>query len=364
MGWNFPIVPEQASEHAVRYDALFYTITGLTVFFTIVVGLMVAILAVKYRRGSKADRRNPMDHNLPLELAWSIIPLFMALGIFAWSTINFMHARKMPENATEIYVIGKQWMWHLQHMNGIRENNELHVPVGKPVKMTMISQDVIHAMYLPEMRAQYHVVPGRYTNLHFTPTKPGKYKMLCAMHCGTQHSEMVGTIYVMSQRDFAEWQEKEGNRFKADAVSMTEKGHQVWKDKNCGNCHIEQDTARGPSLIGLFGTTRTFENASPAKVDDDYLRDSIVNPYRQITKGYRNTMPAYKGQLSEEQVLQLVHYMKSLSRVPGPDGGLADFKQSRPGTEPSVTGKQSSSDVANKKASAGATQFSETRNRP
>jgi len=254
-------------------------------------------------------------------------------------------------------------MWHLQHMNGIRENNELHVPVGKPVKMTMISQDVIHAMYLPEMRAQYHVVPGRYTNLHFTPTKPGKYLMLCAMHCGTQHSEMVGAVYVLSQKDFAEWQEKEGNRYKPTALTMEEKGHQVWKDKNCGNCHGDQDTDRGPSLIGLFGTTRTFENSGPAQVDDDYLRDSIVNPYRQITRGYRNTMPSYKGQLSEEQVMQLVYYMKTMSKLPGADGGRADYTPERAATAPAPSGKESATDVANRRASAGATQFRENRDR-
>lgn len=359
MGWNFPLKPEQASEHSHAYDALFNTILGLTTFFTLIVLAMILTFAIRYRRGTKVDRSNPMDHNTLLEVGWSVIPLCLALGIFAWSTINFMHQRKMPEDATEIYVIGKRWMWHLQHMNGIRENNELHVPVGKPVKMTMISQDVIHAMYLPEMRAQYHVIPGRYTNLHFTPTKPGKYLMLCAMHCGTDHSEMVGTIYVMSQQDYAAWLEKEGNRYKPNALTMEEKGHQVWQDKQCGNCHTSQDTQKGPSLMGIAGTTRRFTNSAPAVADDDYLRDSIVNPYRQLTQGYEYTMPAYKGQLSEEQVLALVHYIKSMTK-----GAPGSYKAPHAPTSPSKTGNQSATDVANKKGSAGASQFEENRNRP
>ncbi len=360
-----PFGPDQASENALHYDILFWVITALSVLFTLIVLTMVAVLAVKYRRGSSADRRNPISHSGPLEILWSGIPLVLALGIFVWSASDFVRVRQMPKESTEIFVIGKQWMWHLQHMNGIRENNELHIPVGTAVKMTMISQDVIHAMYLPEMRAQYHVVPGRYTNLYFTPIKTGKFKMLCAMHCGTQHSEMVGTVYVLSPADYVKWLENNGVRNKPIALNMAEAGRQVYAEKGCANCHTNVNNERGPSLVGIFGTTRNFTDGTKIdKADEDYLRESIVDPWNRITKGYENTMPGYKGQLSEEQVLQLISYIKTMSPSNAKDGLAPYQRNDLPGTESSSTGRSSATDTANKKASAGAAQFRESESRP
>ncbi|MCG9896260.1 MAG: cytochrome c oxidase subunit II, partial [Fimbriimonadaceae bacterium] len=256
-GKNFPIMPEQASEHARSYDALFLAITLLTVIFSVLVGAAVLFLAIRYRAGNKVDRRNAPEHSTVLELAWTGIPLILALGIFTWSAINYIRVRTMPEDAMDIFVIGKRWMWHVQHMNGIRENSELTVPVDTPVKLTMISQDVIHGMYIPAFRAQYHVVPGRYTQLAFTATKPGRYKMLCSMHCGTQHSEMVGWVNVLSRKEFAEWQAKGGNRYLPTITTVAERGERVWKEKNCGSCHGAAATVRGPSLVGILGKERT-----------------------------------------------------------------------------------------------------------
>lgn len=350
-------MPEQASEHAYRYDALFWTITGLAAFFTIVVVLIVGFMVTRYRAGSKASRLGQIDSSLGLELTWTILPLLLAIGIFVWATWGFMKQREMPKDATEIFVIGKQWMWHIQHMNGIRENNELHIPVGKPVKLTMISQDVLHAMFLPEMRAQYHVVPGRYTDLHFTPTKIGEFKMLCAMHCGTQHSEMVGKVFVMSEKDYAEWLEKGGNRFKESVATMEEAGRDLFDSKGCTNCHTETSTVRGPSLQGAAGRTTRFTDGGTAVADDGYLRESILHPYDRITQGYTNTMPAYQGQLSEEQVLQLVAYIKSLGAVRPESGAKADYEQPvrRPSDREGAA--QNATDIANRRKSAGATQF-------
>jgi cytochrome c oxidase subunit 2 len=353
---QFPLMPEQASKHAYDYDFLFWTITGLTVFFTIIVVLIVLYMVSKYRTGSKASRKGQMDSHLGLELTWTAIPLVLAIGIFFWATWGFMKQREMPEDATEIFVIGKQWMWHIQHMNGIRENNELHVPVNTPIKLTMISQDVLHAMYLPEMRTQYHVVPGRYTALHFTPTKIGEYKMLCAMHCGTQHSEMVGKVFVMSEKDYAEWLERGGNRFK-HVESMVEAGHDLFTTKGCGNCHTDADNERAPSLYGLIGRTRRFTNGSSAVADEGYVRESILEPYDRITQGYINTMTAYKGQLTEEQVLQIVEYIKSLGTDGGAPGAMRPYEQ--PVREPADRegAPQNATDTANRRRSAPATQF-------
>jgi cytochrome c oxidase subunit 2 len=343
-------MPVQASQHAVAYDALFFTITGLTVVFTVLVLALVAKMVFTYRAGKVADRRNPIDHSSKLEALWTIIPLVLALGIFVWSASNFIHVRKEPKNATEIFVIGKQWMWHVQHMNGVRENNELTIPVGRPIKLTMISQDVIHAMYIPEFRAQYHVVPGRYTSLYFTPTKVGEYKMLCAMHCGTQHTEMVGKVHVLSEEDFAKWEANQGNRFRPMAKTMAEAGALVWKEKGCANCHAGQDNERAPTLVGIFGKERTFTDGTKAVATDEYLRESIVLPWNRLTAGYGPTMNAYRGQLTEEQVLQLIAFIKT------------DGKVAVPTTEPRVdekTGQRlpNAAEQANELESAGKTQF-------
>ena len=356
---QFPIMPEQASEHSYRYDALFWTITGLTVFFTLVVVVMIMFMVIRYRKGSSASRKGQMDSHLGLELTWTIIPLILAIGIFVWATKGFLQQRHMPKDATEIFVIGKQWMWHIQHRNGIRENNELHVPVGTPIKLTMISQDVLHAMYLPEMRTQYHVVPGRYTALTFTPTKEGEFKMLCAMHCGTQHSEMVGKVYVLSQEEYARWLERNGNRFIPEVEPMEVAGKRLFDTKGCGNCHTEANTDRAPALAGLIGANRTFTDGTGHVIDEEYLRESILEPYNRITQGYINTMPAYKGQLTEEQVRYLIEYIKNLGTQAN-SGDMAPFEQ--PVRTPRASGEESNNAAAkaNERKSAGATHFEQT----
>lgn len=366
MGWGpfqFPIGPEQASEHAVKYDLLFGTITLLTIVFTILVFGMVLVLAIRYRKSNAVNRKNPLHHHTGLELTWTILPLILALWIFVWSAKQFIEVRTMPKDAKEVFVIGKQWMWHFQHADGTRENNELHVPVGQPIKLTMISQDVIHAMYLPEMRAQYHVVPGRYTDLSFTPTKPGEYLILCAMHCGTQHSEMVGKLVVLNQREYSEWLERDGDRFKPKAMTMAAAGEQVWKEKGCGNCHTGTDNFRAPTLVGLAGKTRQFEDGSSAVADRDYIRESILHPWQRLTKGYENTMQAYDGQLTEEDVLNLIEYISTQSGAPG--NAASDGMQ--PYEKPDRTEQMGSSDtnsivdIANESKSAGKSQFQSTR---
>jgi cytochrome c oxidase subunit 2 len=353
---KWPIAPEQASEWSIKHDALFWAISALTVVFTILVGVLILWFAIKYRRGSTADRRGAFDHHNGLEALWSIIPLALAIGIFVWSTLLFIDARKMPKEAMEVFVVGKQWMWHLQHMNGIRENNELHLPVNTPIKLTMISQDVIHAMYLPDFRAQFHVVPGRYTELHFTPIKTGRFKMLCAMHCGTSHSEMVGFVYVLSKRDFAAWLENGGNRYKPRPITLAERGKQVWESKGCGGCHGVKDTVRGPSLVGIYNAQRPMADGSTVKADADYLRWSIVQPYRLITKGYEPTMPVYQGQMSEEDVLGLIEYIKGSSNqsAPGVRAPVAPTVRVPADWPPSAP--RNATQTANEELSSGATQ--------
>jgi cytochrome c oxidase subunit 2 len=310
--YNIPIVPPQASEHAVDHDYLFYAITALTIFFTVVVLSAVVYFAVKYRDGSNADRSNPVDHSDKLEIAWSVVPLVLALAMFGWGAKQWIDLHETPEDAIEIFVIGKQWMWHVQHANGVRENNELHVPVGRPVRLTMISQDVIHAFYIPAFRLQWHVVPGRYTSMWFTPTKTGRFNLWCAMHCGALHSEMGGYVTVMKQADFQAWLANGGSQPAATRLTMADQGKKLYEQLACGNCHGAQDNLRGPSLYMLYGKDRLMADGSKVKADEEYIRDSIVNPWARITRGYTNTMPAYKDALSEEQVLQLLAFIKTL----------------------------------------------------
>lgn len=314
---NFPIQPPAASERAFGHDLLFYTISILCIVFTVGVYAAIVYLAVKYNFRRKVDRSNAPAGNTKLEIAWSVIPLFLVLGIFVWSTDQFVGLYNKPQKANEIFVIGKQWMWHIQHTNGIRENNEMHIPVDEPVRLTMISQDVLHAFYIPEFRLQWHVVPGRYTSYWFTPTKPGKYHILCAMHCGTQHSEMGGYVYVLPKKEYQEWLAKGGNRFLPTPTTMAEAGKQLYDKYRCANCHTDKDTERGPSLYAIYGSKRRLKDGQMVTADNEYIRNAIYAPDLHLTTGYDNTMPQYlKSQISEEQVLQLTEYIKTLGMAP------------------------------------------------
>jgi len=308
--FNFPLSPPSASNFSAEYDVLFYVLTGLTLFFSLIVGVAVIFFAVRYRKGSKADRSRPLYENLFLELTWTIVPLVLGLIMFYFGTSLYIKMRTPPRNATEIYVIGKQWMWHIEHGNGVRENNTLHVPVGQPVKLTMISQDVLHAFYIPAFRVQEHVVPGRYTQLWFTATKAGEYHLFCNMYCGTQHSEMGGKVVAMEPKEFAEWMANGGQS--VAPMSMEQAGAKIYSKIGCNNCHGAEDTLHAPSLYGIYGKRRVFADGTSLIADEEYLRSSILRPYDHITQGYGQTMPVYEGQLTEEDVINLTAYIKVL----------------------------------------------------
>jgi cytochrome c oxidase subunit II len=310
---NIPLVPQQASEFATRYDILFGIITALTIFFTVVVLALLIFFAVRYRVGSKVNRERPVHENLKLEIAWSLPPLFLGIGIFAIGAHEWIEFRTPPDDATEIFVIGKQWMWHVYHPNGVRENNELHVPLGRPVKLTMISQDVIHSFFIPEFRAQYQVIPGRYTSMWFTPTKTGRFYLFCGLYCGTDHSQMGGYVYVLPETEYAQWLAAGGERPAAPAASLAEEGRRIFAELNCGSCHGGQDTVFGPTLAGIAGTQRRMRTGEVLTADDDYLRNAIVNPSMHLVQGYENTMPQdYDRQLQEWQIRALIEHIKTL----------------------------------------------------
>lgn len=318
MPFNFPLAPPSASSFAPEYDTVFYFLVALSVFFTLIVAVAAIFFTVRYRRGTKVDRSRPIYEDLRLELTWTIIPLLLGLVMFFFGARLYVHLRTPPKDAQEIFVVGKQWMWHIQHENGVRENNTLHVPLGKPVKLTMISQDVIHAFFVPAFRTQFMVVPGRYTQMWFTATQLGEYHLFCNMYCGTQHSEMGGKVVVMTPKDYANWLSNGGEY--VPPMTMQQAGARLYAQVRCDNCHGAEDGLRGPSLYGIFGKRRVFTDGTSTIADDDYIRESILRPTNHITQGYGAEMPSYDGQFTEEQVLDLISYIKTLGAQPAPQG--------------------------------------------
>jgi cytochrome c oxidase subunit II len=321
--------PVAASEFAQNVDLLFIALFLLTVLFCVIVFALTIGFVAYYRRGNKVNRKNAPDHNVFLELFWSVIPLGMALVIFVWATQLFATTFAPPKNAKEIFVIGKQWMWHIQHSNGRRENNELHLSVGEPIKLTMISQDVIHAFFVPEFRIQRHVEPGNYTVMYVTPTKPGKYHLYCNMYCGTQHSQMGGWVYVMSKKDYADWAVKGGSKpvavggydTKLGAPSLAQQGASMFEKYDCASCHNAEGVKvkKAPTLTGIYGTVRNLTNGANVVADDAYLRNVLINTDQYIPKGWEgNIMPSYKNVLKEEEVLAINAYIKSLDGKSAP----------------------------------------------
>lgn len=337
---NVPIIPESASTFANQVDYLLLAITLLTVVFTLAVGIGVLYFSLKYRRGARADRRRPLDHHNLLELGWSLPPLFLGLGIFFWGAILFAQVRQPPANAEEVFVIGKRWMWHAQHSNGVRENNKLHVPIGQPVKLTMVSQDVIHDFFVPAFRLHQDVIPGKFTYMWFTPTRVGEYRFFCSQYCGTNHSEMVGWVTVMEPAEYQKWLARGGDEPDNLPQTLEARGAKLWEQLNCGSCHAAADTVHGPSLVGIYNRPRPLTNGQTVRADNEYLREAIVEPGARIVKGYENTMPAYpvgpaKGQLTEENIFELIAYMRSL----GPGGAPQAVRPASGAGETGQTGK-------------------------
>jgi len=307
MNLGFPLFPEQASTMAARVDALFYFLVAVTVFFAALIFFMIVVFAVKYRRRSEDERPRPIEGNFWLEILWSAIPLGLTMVMFVWGAIIYFDIYNPPNDALEISIVGRQWMWKAQHAEGQREINELHVPVGQAVKLTMTSEDVIHDVFLPAFRVKQDVLPGRYTTLWFQATKAGEYPLFCSQYCGTQHSGMVGRVVVLEPAEFEKW--LSGG---ATGLSMIDQGASLFKRFGCETCHGAGGTSQGPSLAGLFGKTVKLQGGTTVSADENYIRESILDPRAKIVAGYQPIMPTFKGLVSEEGLLQLIAYIKSL----------------------------------------------------
>ena len=305
MWQGFPIRPDQASTIARGVDHLYYFLTAVDLFFTVLIFLTIFYLAIKYRRRSEETKATQVEGNLTLEVIWTIIPLGICAVTFLWGSSLFIRNSRPPEAATEIFVVGKQWMWKLQHPEGPMEINELHVPVRRPIKLTMTSEDVIHNFYVPAFRVQKDVVPGMYTSIWFEATSTGRYHFFCNQYCGTNHAVMGGYVVVMSPDDYEQWLSG-GIR----GESMASAGAKLYEQLACITCH---GTGKGPPFVNLFGSPVKLTDGTTVTADEAYIRESILYPSAKIVAGYQPLMPTYKGQVTEEQILQLLAYIKSLS---------------------------------------------------
>ncbi|NTU82897.1 MAG: cytochrome c oxidase subunit II, partial [Chloroflexales bacterium] len=317
---DFPLFPDQASTFAGQIDGLYWLLVGLSLLFGGILPFIVLYLMVRYHRSQKVSRANQIHGSLPLELTWTIIPLFLVMGVFFWGAFLYVQMRTPPARALEIYVIGKQWMWHTQHPNGKRENNELHVPIGQPVKLIMTSQDVIHSFYVPAFRVKQDVLPGRYTTLWFEATKEGEYHLFCAEYCGTEHSRMGGRVVVMSLSEYELWLTTPGQVILPDGSTgaaapassapaaggdpMALAGEQLFTSLGCGSCHRADGAGVGPSLENVFGAEQALADGSKVVADENYIRESILNSQAKVVQGYQPVMPIYEGQLSADQLNQ------------------------------------------------------------
>lgn len=310
MWTDIPLFPEQASSMAERVDALYLFLVGVTIFFSLLISIAIVYFAIRYRR-SRSPRPKQIESSLLLEVLWSAIPLAIAMVMFVWGAILFFGLQRSPRGAEEIYVVAKQWMWKFQHKGGQREINTLHVPVGRDIKMIMTSQDVIHSFFVPAFRVKQDVLPGRYTSVWFRATKPGSYHLFCTEYCGTQHSGMIGQVVVLEPAVYQAW--LSGG---AAEGSLASSGERLFQDLACNTCHRPDTEARGPDLTGIFGATVRLQDGSTTAADESYIRESIVNPQAKIVAGFQPIMPTFQGQVSEEGLLQLVAYIKSLQAKP------------------------------------------------
>src|SRR5262249_13358453 len=309
MHQTLPLFPEQASSMAGRVDALYFYLVAVSAFFATLIALLVIVFAIRYRRRSEGETPRGVEGSLRLEIAWTVIPLGIALTFFFWGAKLFFAMNRVPDDAIEVNVIGKQWMWKVQHADGQREINELHVPVGRAVRLTMTSEDVIHDFFVPAFRMKKDVVPAQYTRTWFEASKPGRYPIFCSQYCGTKHSSMIGWVHAMEPGDFQAW--LAGG---AASESLASAGAKLFQRHACNTCHRPDSLAPGPTPHGLFGNQVHVADGRTVVADESYLRESILTPNNKIVAGFQPIMPTFQGLVSEEELLQLVAYVKSLSK--------------------------------------------------
>jgi cytochrome c oxidase subunit II len=299
--------PDQASTIAQSVDHLYFFITAVTLFFSVLIFSVIFYFMIKYRRRSPDERPKAIEGSLPLEVLWTAIPTLIVAVFFAWGSTLYFQNSEAPPGAMEIFVTGKQWMWKAEHPEGQREINELHVPLGRPVKLTMTSEDVIHDFFVPAFRVKKDVLPGRYTSMWFEPTKLGTFHLFCAQYCGAFHAGMIGSVIVVEPDEYEQWL-LGGVR----GETMEAAGERLFKENGCVTCHLGDGSGPGPSLVGVYGNTVHLTSGQTLTADDAYVRESILNPAAKVVSGYKPVMPSFQGLLNEEQILDLVAYVRSI----------------------------------------------------
>jgi cytochrome c oxidase subunit 2 len=303
---NFALFPPEASKIAPEMDALYFFMVLISLIGLTIVVLLLTSFSILYSK-----KRHPVavqiEGSTLLEATWTIIPLGLFLVMFVWGALLYFRIYTPPANAMNIYVVGKQWMWKAEHPGGQHEINALHVPTGRPIQLTIISQDVFHSFSIPAFRVKREAIPGRYTSVWFEATTPGTYHLFCTQYCGTDHSHMIGDVVVLSPDDYKKWLASS-----TSGASLAQNGERLFASLSCNACHNTRPDARGPSLANVYGSTLTLTSGQKITADDAYLREAILNPSQHTTVGYAPIMPTYQGQVSEEGVIDLVEYIKNL----------------------------------------------------
>ncbi len=335
------LLPETASTIAAHYDWLFWTMVVICGLTSLLIAAVLIFSAIRFHRKYENQLGSQRRNNIPLEIAWTLIPFLFFMGFFAWGGWLYFEIERPPDNAISMYVVAKQWMWKIQHPEGQREINELHIPVGRPVKLTMTSQDVIHSFYVPAFRTKQDVLPKRYTTTWFEATKPGKYHLFCAEYCGTKHSGMIGWVYAMSPRDYYLWLQQG-----AAEGSLASKGEKLFHQYGCANCHHFDGHGRCPNLRGLYLRPVQISTGQTVIADETYIRESILQPRAKTVLGFQDIMPTFEGQLSEDQVIELISYIKAIGPQPGADFPSSSGTVPREyGTQPGIAGPGSTSNA-------------------
>lgn len=309
---KFEFWPDVASGYAHRVDVMLGTWVGIMSLLVLPALFALLFFAVKYRRGSDANRAGPVDRNWKLEAAWASIPFAAALVFFVWAAHSYVELKTPVSGAREIHVVGRQWMWKVEHPGGQGEINALHIPVGEPIQLTMISTDVIHSFFVPALRIKQDLLPGRYTYMWFRADKPGTYRLFCAEFCGTEHSRMTGEVVALPPGEFQRWLENS-----AADEELARQGRQLFSRLGCSGCHGSDGPVRAPSLAGIYRRPVPLASGEVVIADDRYLRDSILYPARQVVAGYRPKMPSFAGKVSEEEMIRLIEYLKTVEAQEG-----------------------------------------------
>lgn len=304
---NFPLFPPEASGISSQVDALFFFLLLITVIGVVIVSIMVISFSVLYRK-DKHPVATQIEGSTLLEATWTIIPLALFLVAFVWGALLYFRIFNPPTNAMNIYIVGKQWMWKAEHPGGQHEINSLHIPIGRPVQLTMVSQDVFHSFSIPAFRVKREVIPGRYSTVWFEATEPGTFHLFCTQYCGTNHSQMIGDVVAMTPDDYQAW-----TAGSTSGSSLAQNGERLFASLGCNSCHTGEASAKGPNLAGVYLSNLQLTNGSTIVADDAFLRQAILTPSFHQEAGYTPIMPTYQGQISEDGLIDLVEYIKSLN---------------------------------------------------